>query len=404
MLTRLAELSHTAPDANAFEREMLDLYREAVDCEVAAFIPAHDADVVARGLPDHLVAQLGRRRKHYAAELLPLKAAARAGNGVAVDTEVLGGHREKLAYHRELAAHVGGRHSMMAYVPWRGEIVGAVMLGRTGRAFEPSACRRVAQSLPTLGMARSTFGWRPTPRPLPRPKRSWRSWFRGGDILATARTPHTEIVVRDRAGYREMVARSEGDEFVWTRSSIDAPDESGWPYVDLLHLAATRARHRRRALFIGLGGAVAMRQFATVYPGLRIDVVELDPEVVQLAKQYFALDTIPGLEVVIEDAGAFVARHRAPTWDVVVVDAYDATDLAAPIASRTFYDALHRAMHPGGAVACNVVDALASTGPLRRVQSAMVGSFHDLRIVPVVTPTERYAPHDRRNVVVVAHA
>lgn len=59
-------------------------------------------------------------------------------------------------------------------------------------------------------------------------------------------------------------------------------------------------------------------------------------------------------------------------------------------------------MNPGGAIACNVVDTLPSTGPLGRVQSAMAPSFGDLWLVPVLTPSNHHSSLGRRNVVIVA--
>src|SRR6516164_3594612 len=75
----------------------------------------------------------------------------------------------------------------------------------------------------------------------------------GESVVARRRSEQQEIVVRDREGYREMVARDRGTrrEMVWSRARIEDPSRSGWPYVDLFHVAAGLAGRRERALFVG---------------------------------------------------------------------------------------------------------------------------------------------------------
>ncbi|MBV8194349.1 MAG: spermine synthase, partial [Candidatus Dormibacteraeota bacterium] len=52
-----------------------------------------------------------------------------------------------------------------------------------------------------------------------------------------------------------------------------------------------------RILVIGNAGGTAARVLSALYPGAVIDGVELDPVVTELAREYMALDSIPGLTV-----------------------------------------------------------------------------------------------------------
>jgi len=212
----------------------------------------------------------------------------------------------------------------------------------------------------------------------------------------------SSVQVRDRAGFREMVARSGSGELVWTRAALKDPSRSGWPYIELLHLAAIAARSRRRALFIGCGGAVALRQFASVYPGIALDVVEREPAVVELARQWYELDAIPQLSVHVADGVEFVQRAPADTWDVVVVDAFDSSERVSVWADPSWFAALGRVLCGGGAVAINVIGTLDGTGPVPDVVRAAQGSFEQLRVLPVMVADEEYRPSALRNVVIVA--
>ncbi|MDQ2647260.1 MAG: hypothetical protein M3020_25880, partial [Myxococcota bacterium] len=137
MIEELVELAQTAPDARSFETAILGHLRARIGFEVGFFsVRGAESDPSALGLERALLELAVERSDTYARELLPVKRAALAARGVAVDTEVLGESRvREQAYHRELASRVNGRHSLLAYLPWRGDTVGMLMLGRTGGAF-----------------------------------------------------------------------------------------------------------------------------------------------------------------------------------------------------------------------------------------------------------------------------
>lgn len=323
MGSALIDLAHQSPDAAVFEARALELLRRDVGFDVA-FFATRDSErrPSVMGLPDRMVERIMTRGAAYAEDLLPVKRAALAARGVSVDTAVLGFENvERTRYFREIAAPLGGRHSLMAYVPWQGRIVAAVMLGRTGRAFSPRAVRRMETLLPVLGATRAAFGLpleRALLRPLASPGLLERFGVGLGRRTLEARSARSgELLVRDRHGYREMIARENGHELVWTRAALDEPTASGWPYVELFHVAAALATQRERALFVGCGGGVAPRQFSTRYPGIRIDVVEREAAVVELARRWFDLDAIPALTAHVAEGAEFVSRAPTASWDIM---------------------------------------------------------------------------------------
>ena len=221
-------------------------------------------------------------------------------------------------------------------------------------------------------------------------------------VLASMPIQSGTLVVRDRDGFREMVASNGKSELVWTRAALRDPSKSGWPYVELFHLAPALARQRGRALFVGSGGAVSLQQFSTVYPGMSLEVVEHEPAVIELARSWFGLATIPSLTVHFGDGAQFIASAKPSCWDVIVIDAYDAATFAAEFSQHSFLASLKRALRPGGAVACNVIGTLNGRGAVSSFVSAIQAIFDVVRVVPVVGPRESFVRDARRNVVVVA--
>lgn len=397
-------LANELPQAPLWDRAVLDALLRHIGADAAALCVLGEPPVTT--LLDAARLDAAVQHDTFARDLAPVKRAAMAAHGVAVDTAVLGERAVRAtAYHREFARPIGGRHSLMAFLSLRGRPFGTLMLGRCGSTFTDAEVAAVTTALPSLAVARASYRapWMGGALPAddaPPWTRAAR-WLRGERVIERVGDGDAAVAVRDVGAYREMVASAAGRELVWTRASIAEPSRSGWFYVELLHLAAARARHRTRALFIGCGGGVGARRFAEVYPGMAIDVVELDPRVLDLARRWFALDEVPGVAAHVADGAAFVAAAAPATWDVVVVDAYDGVELAAPLASAGFFAALRRSLRPGGAAAFNVIGCLDGEGDVARVARGLQGELDDVRLVPVLDPGEAYAPSSLRNVVVI---
>lgn len=402
-------IGHESESAPDFERAVLDRFAAEVGCDVAFLsMLGAEATPTVHGFDAATIERAVAGNATYAAELEPVKRAAFARRGVAVDTEVLGWERvQRAKYYREVAAPLGGRHSLLAYLTWRRQPIGMLMLGRTGRtarAFSASEIERVEATLPALSATRAAFGLPVACTPLPAATASvmQRLGLQGERILAKRDTAAGTLTVRDCSGFREMVATRDGRELVWTRAALSDPAVSGWPYIELFHVAAARAKERTRALFIGCGGAVAVRQFARMYPGIRIDIVDCDAEVIALALEHFALDAIPNVNIHIADGADYIERAPNACWDIVVLDAYDASDMGVAFSTRAFFATLARVLRPGGAAALNVIGTLTGPGPFERTHRALATELADVRIHPVTTVGERLAGDTLRNIVITA--
>jgi hypothetical protein len=390
------------PSAAEFEQLALEYLGRAVGYDVA-FMGMRGASMTSVGLAQDRIERALRQGSEYEAELAPLKQAALARRGVAVDTEVLGESRvRQTAYFRDLARPLGGKHSLLGYLVLRGRVIGSVMLGRTGGPFREDDVDRVAELLPALAVGRASYGLPVLARAPLRPASPKVRWPWGEQVLARRVMGEIEVRVRDERGYREMVASDlcSGREMIWTRAGLDDGAKSGWPYIDLLHVAAGLARRRERVLFIGCGGAVGPRQFAVCYPGIEIDVVESEGHVIDLARSYYGLDDIPRLTVHHAEGVAFL-EGTSQSWDVIVVDAYQGDALGGGFSGVAFFRTLQKRLRPGGAFAFNVVGTLNGSGAVRSVVRAAASIFDDVRVVPVMTATERFDPSSPRNVVVV---
>jgi len=159
--------------------------------------------------------------------------------------------------------------------------------------------------------------------------------------------------VRVRGGRREL--RVDG---TYASSWKPGSDTTGsvWDAIAAGILALPPAR-RRNVLLLGLGGGSAARIVRAVAPEARITGVEIDPDVVALARRWFDLDAL-GVNVVIADAREFLVRTRA-RYDAILEDCFigPEDELAKPegIPEPAFTRAASR-LRPGGVLVSNALD------------------------------------------------
>ena len=77
----------------------------------------------------------------------------------------------------------------------------------------------------------------------------------------------------------------------------------------------------KKICILGLGAGCLHRYIHDNYPDIKIDTVEILPEMVEIAKEKFYLPDTDRIRIFIEDARTWVKKHSG--YDIVIVDLYD---------------------------------------------------------------------------------
>ena len=161
------------------------------------------------------------------------------------------------------------------------------------------------------------------------------------------------------------------------------PFRTRFRYTDFFDLGLAYDPSARRVLFVGLGGGSAPKRFWRDLPGVRIDVAELDPAVVDAARRFFAVPRDPRLRVAVEDGRRYLVRHDE-RWDVIAIDAFYADAVPFHLTTREFLELVHSRLRPGGVVVTNVIGAI--SGSESRLFRAFYRTYRSVFPTVVVHP------------------
>jgi spermidine synthase len=109
-------------------------------------------------------------------------------------------------------------------------------------------------------------------------------------------------------------------------------------------------------LQIGLGSASVTKYLYRNRPGARITVVEILPEVVAAARQYFKLPEDPDrIRIEIADGHDYAGGSRGGRFDLILVDGYDDKGRPGMLDTVPFYMNCRERLARGGTMAVNML-------------------------------------------------
>ncbi|NVJ01269.1 fused MFS/spermidine synthase [Myxococcus sp. AM009] len=256
--------------------------------------------------------------------------------------------------------------------PWRQETASPIRRKPKG----PSRARRLHRTVVALGRVSRAFEFPRT-------------------ILHVAKSASGPIIVsEDDEGRRYL-------QFGW----IGAFQSAVWPGFPLrLELDYTRAvaatlafvPEPSRILVVGLGGGAIPTFLRAVLPHAHIDAVEIQPQVLDMARRYFDFHEDEALHAHLTDGRRFIESPGAP-YDVIILDAYGARTIPPAMATREFMQATQARLTPDGVVVGNVLRKSGRPGSL--MDPLWKASFPQLYAFDVKTSDNRILvglPHAHR--------
>ncbi len=207
-------------------------------------------------------------------------------------------------------------------------------------------------------------------------------------LLAVEQSAYAEIRVLDVDGARHLLIDGSLHTLV-----NPATWESYFPYVATLEIAKGYFDRPGTMLLIGLGGGTVAKNYSRV--GWRVDAVEIDPVVVDVARRFFGL-TDADARVFVVDGRKFLIGSR-DAYDVIIMDAFGSSSIPFHLITRESFGLIASHLNPGGVLAVN----LETLGWQDRIVRAVTATVREQFDHVLALPTEA-DPEELGNIILLA--
>jgi spermidine synthase len=130
-------------------------------------------------------------------------------------------------------------------------------------------------------------------------------------------------------------------------------DYLGLPYAKSAMIGLAFTEQLDRILVLGVGAGNIPMFLHKHYSGAQIDVIDIDPQIITLAKQYFNFLEDDLLHAYSLDGRAFIENVQKP-YDLIFLDAFTGEGIPKHLTTKEFLLSLKKALKPSGAIVANM--------------------------------------------------
>jgi spermidine synthase len=170
-------------------------------------------------------------------------------------------------------------------------------------------------------------------------------------VLFEQPSPFGQVLVVETAERRCLkFSRTGGDQSCLDRRD---PKRVVHEYIRVLPVGLLFTPSPPRTLMVGLGGGRAVQLLRDHDPQMELDVVEINPVVVEVAQKYFDIEPSERLRIHVADGRAFF-DGRDGVWDMVVLDAFGNDFIPFHLTTVEFLRIVAERVTAEGAVVANL--------------------------------------------------
>jgi spermidine synthase len=201
----------------------------------------------------------------------------------------------------------------------------------------------------------------------------------GEKVLEEAKSKYNHIVVTESGDVRTMYFVVDGTYYIESRVNRGYEQSLDLDYTRTMMAGFLVQPNVKRFLMIGFGGGQISNYLFRRFPDMEIDGVDIDSEVIRLARKYFGVPDSPRYRTHAADGRLFVEKAGEQKWDTIMLDAFRGVFVPFHLKTVEYYETLRAHLTPEGVVSANLHS---QTGMYK----------HDRNTFAEVFPT-RYAFH-----------
>jgi len=188
-------------------------------------------------------------------------------------------------------------------------------------------------------------------------------WACVGAVVALAAPARVKVYEKD-SKYHHIRVDASADGFVYlsfdrTRGlqsavKLGSPGYLALPYTRTAFAGlAFLGKDPKDVLFVGLGGGSMPMFMRHHYPRANVDIAEIDPQILEVAKEYFDFKEDGKMKVHIKDGRDFIRRTKRK-YDIIFLDAYNSKGIQFHLTTREFLAQVRARLKPQGLVVSNI--------------------------------------------------
>jgi len=180
----------------------------------------------------------------------------------------------------------------------------------------------------------------------------WFSEMHTPDVKFSVRVARQFCCVQSKYQRIEIFESPEFGRFLTLDGFMMLTEKDEFIYHEMIsHVPMAAHPDAKNILVIGAGDGGVMRELSKYAQIEKIDVAEIDSEVVRLCREFLPQTAIgfndPRVNIFFEDGLKFV-RNRENEYDVIIVDSTDPFGPGEGLFSKEFYGNCSAALRPGG--------------------------------------------------------
>jgi len=152
----------------------------------------------------------------------------------------------------------------------------------------------------------------------------------------------------------------------------------------LKYIGFERIRNFESILVLGVAGGSVIK---TVIDEIRfkgqITGVEIDAEIIAIANDYFQLDKIPNLEIVIDDAFEYVLKTKLK-YDLIIIDVFQDTKMPNFLFEDFFINRINSLLNVNGFILFNTMVINKNQEERNRMYKSKFDECYSCRMYPKV--------------------
>ncbi|HEU4448115.1 MAG TPA: fused MFS/spermidine synthase, partial [Nitrososphaeraceae archaeon] len=205
-----------------------------------------------------------------------------------------------------------------------------------------------------------------------------------GTLVYEKETLYSHLDVIDSGNIRTLYL----DGNIHSQMYKDKPEELVNTYTKYFHLGFLFNPNAKDVLFVGGGGFSGPKNFLSMYSDVRIDVLEIDPDVISAARDYFSLPVDndgPRLMIYNDDARNFLSKTEKK-YDLIILDAFSKNYVPFHLMTLEYFQLLDKKLTSDGIIISNNIGSM--TGDRSDIVRAVYKTISQIFPTVYVFPTE----------------